>query len=203
MKRLLLPLLAALALPTVVNANVDPEVHKLCLSAADYLGCVKAMSTKSIDKLKTAKYYFERAMKKVKDGDHSSAISDFNKVIDSKQISKGNLASAYFNRGQSRMNLNNYSEALSDYNKAILINPTNSNYYYTRGFAKNSLKDYNGAISDYSKAIDVNPSYDTAYFMRGLNKYMVKDTVGSCSDVRTAFRLGLQEAKKFVGYYCD
>ena len=49
MKRLLLPLLAALAFPTAVNANVDPEVHKLCLPAADYLGCVKAMSTKSTD----------------------------------------------------------------------------------------------------------------------------------------------------------
>ena len=49
MKRLLLPLLAAIALPTAVNANVDPEVHKLCIPAADYLGCVKAMTTKSTD----------------------------------------------------------------------------------------------------------------------------------------------------------
>ena len=47
MKRLLLPLLPALALSTAVNANVDPEVHKLCLPAVDYLGCVKAMKTKS------------------------------------------------------------------------------------------------------------------------------------------------------------
>ena len=37
MKNLLLPLLAALALPTAVNAGVDPEVHKLCLPVADYL----------------------------------------------------------------------------------------------------------------------------------------------------------------------
>ena len=49
MKRLLLPLLASLALPTAVSANVDSEVHKLCLPAADYLGCVKAMTTKSTD----------------------------------------------------------------------------------------------------------------------------------------------------------
>ena len=49
MKRLLLPLLAALALPTAVNANVEPEVHKLCIPATDYLGCVKAMTTKSTD----------------------------------------------------------------------------------------------------------------------------------------------------------
>ena len=42
MKRLLLPLLAALALPTSVNAQVDPEVHKMCLQAKDYQGCVNA-----------------------------------------------------------------------------------------------------------------------------------------------------------------
>jgi len=43
-KRLLLALLGALALPTAVNAGVDPEVHKLCLPAADYKGCVQMMS---------------------------------------------------------------------------------------------------------------------------------------------------------------
>ena len=42
MKRLLLPLLAALTLP--VQAGVDPEVHKLCKDVKDYLGCVKAQS---------------------------------------------------------------------------------------------------------------------------------------------------------------
>ena len=39
MQRLLLPLLAALALPTAVNANVDPEVHKKCLEERDNAGC--------------------------------------------------------------------------------------------------------------------------------------------------------------------
>ena len=44
MKRFLLPLLAALALPTAVNAGVDPEVHNLCKDVSDYMGCVKANS---------------------------------------------------------------------------------------------------------------------------------------------------------------
>ena len=47
MKRFLLPLLAALALPNDVIAGVAPEVHKLCLPAADYLGCIKAQSGNS------------------------------------------------------------------------------------------------------------------------------------------------------------
>ena len=41
MKRLLLPLLAAFALPTAVNAELDPNIHKLCLPATDYAGCIK------------------------------------------------------------------------------------------------------------------------------------------------------------------
>ncbi len=41
MKRLLLSLLAALALPTAVNAEISDELHKKCLEARDYAGCVK------------------------------------------------------------------------------------------------------------------------------------------------------------------
>ena len=40
MKRLLLPLLAAIALPTAVNAEISDELHKKCLEARDYAGCV-------------------------------------------------------------------------------------------------------------------------------------------------------------------
>ena len=40
MKRLLLSLLAALAFPTAVNAGISDELHKKCLEARDYAGCV-------------------------------------------------------------------------------------------------------------------------------------------------------------------
>ena len=43
MKCLLLPLLAVIALPTAVNANVDPKIHEKCLPAADYSGCVNTV----------------------------------------------------------------------------------------------------------------------------------------------------------------
>ena len=47
MKRILLPLLAVLALPTAVNAVVNDEIHSKCIEANDYFGCVKAqISTK-------------------------------------------------------------------------------------------------------------------------------------------------------------
>ena len=41
MRRFLLPLLAALSLPASVNAEVSDEMHKKCLEARDYAGCVK------------------------------------------------------------------------------------------------------------------------------------------------------------------
>ena len=44
MKSLLLPLLAAIALPTAVNANVDPKVAEMCMKAVDFKGCVETMS---------------------------------------------------------------------------------------------------------------------------------------------------------------
>jgi len=47
MRKLLIPLLAALALPTAVNANVDPQVNEMCLKAADYKGCVELNTKKS------------------------------------------------------------------------------------------------------------------------------------------------------------
>ena len=48
MKRLVLaPLIFVLASPS--QADVDSKVHKMCLQAKDYLGCVKAQTTKATD----------------------------------------------------------------------------------------------------------------------------------------------------------
>ncbi len=47
MKRLLLPLLAALVIPAAVNAEVSDEVHKRCKDVRDYAGCVQIFSNNS------------------------------------------------------------------------------------------------------------------------------------------------------------
>ncbi len=41
MKRSLLPLLAALALPTAVNANIGPRINEGCIGTTNYKGCAK------------------------------------------------------------------------------------------------------------------------------------------------------------------
>ena len=49
MKSLLLPLLTVLSIPTAVNAEISDELHKKCLEARDYSGCVKT-NKKTISK---------------------------------------------------------------------------------------------------------------------------------------------------------
>ena len=53
MKRFLIPFLAALALPTFVNANVDPKIAEICMKAVDFQGCVKAMGGETTDPVRT------------------------------------------------------------------------------------------------------------------------------------------------------
>ena len=50
MKRLLLPLLAAIALPIAADANVDPNVAEMCMKVVDFKGCVETMSGKPSNK---------------------------------------------------------------------------------------------------------------------------------------------------------
>tara|TARA_B100000212_G_scaffold332974_1_gene301816 strand:+ start:24 stop:272 length:249 start_codon:yes stop_codon:yes gene_type:complete len=45
MKRLVLPLLAALALPNAVNSQVDPEIAEMCMKAVDFQGSCAASMT--------------------------------------------------------------------------------------------------------------------------------------------------------------
>ena len=53
MKRLILPLLAALALPTATYANIDPKIAEICMKAVDFQGCVKAMGGKTSEPVRT------------------------------------------------------------------------------------------------------------------------------------------------------
>ena len=49
MKRFLLPLLAAISLPTAVKANLDPKITEMCMKAVDFQGCVNAMTGNSLN----------------------------------------------------------------------------------------------------------------------------------------------------------
>ncbi len=40
MKRLILPLIASITLTNTIKAEISDELHKKCLEARDYTGCV-------------------------------------------------------------------------------------------------------------------------------------------------------------------
>ena len=50
MKRLLLPLIAFITLPNTINAEISDELHKRCLEARDYEGCVNTNKNSTLQK---------------------------------------------------------------------------------------------------------------------------------------------------------
>ena len=44
MKRLIIPLLSLIALPSAIQANIDPKVAEICMKASDFQGCIQSMS---------------------------------------------------------------------------------------------------------------------------------------------------------------
>ena len=52
MRKLLIPLLTTLALPTAINAGISDELHKKCLEARDYAGCVNTNKSHLSKKIK-------------------------------------------------------------------------------------------------------------------------------------------------------
>ena len=50
MKRLLLPLIAFITLPNTISAEISDELHKRCLEARDYAGCVNTNKKRTLQK---------------------------------------------------------------------------------------------------------------------------------------------------------
>ena len=50
MKYLLLPLIAFITLPNTINAEISDELHKRCLEARDYAGCVNTNKKPTLKK---------------------------------------------------------------------------------------------------------------------------------------------------------
>ena len=58
MKRFLLPILATLAFPNAVNAEVPLETHYRCINANDYIGCIEANKLENFSKNKNEEIFF-------------------------------------------------------------------------------------------------------------------------------------------------
>jgi tetratricopeptide (TPR) repeat protein len=150
--------------------NQDPEIRGLNNSARH-------------------KFYGERGLMKLEQGDYARAISYFNKAVAINRFSSG----VYHNRGLAKRKLNDLSGALADYNLAISLKES-AESYAQRGFVKDSLNDLQGALEDYNKAISMELDPVT-YFNRAYTKRRVNDRAGAIQDFREAARLFKQQGK--------
>ena len=185
MKLLLLPLLAAIALPTALNANVDPKVAEICMKAVDFKGCVESMSgTKKNNSSPKSKY--DNALVQLASLDTSSAMKSINLFIKDNPMSK----EAYLVRsiiysydltfdGKTTF----IRKAIKDLDKAIEIDENYSYAYAIRADNHFYIGNTKQAKRDIEKAIDLAPNHPHTNHLRG----HIYKTIG----------LGFLEKKKY------
>ena len=143
MKRFLIPLLAAIALPTAVNTE----------------------GTENPYQKGSLMFYITRSYNRLNAGDYSGALADYDIVIENKEIYKKvfdgleEFDKFYMQRGNAKSNLGDHSGALSDFNKALSLNRSNPLIYYNRGLAWFKLKNTTKGCKDFRKASSLGDSY--------------------------------------------
>ena len=149
-------------------------------------GAVKAFTSSiELDKKDIDSYYW-RALSKYGIGEHDSALSDLNYVIDSidgyDQSLDFSVKRAFYLRGIIRFIIGDHSGAIEDYSKAIEIATNWPNAYYARGITKLAMADPEGAVDDCTEAIKKGYKDSEVYKARGEAKENMGDTKGAKED---------------------
>ncbi len=155
MKKIFFLLVACIALPTTIQANVDPKVAEICMKAADFKGCVESMS--GIKKNNSSpKSEYDNALFLLESGDTSGAIDNINSYLKKNKQSK----EAYLLRAVIyRWELDNADNAIKDLNKAILIDTQYADAYAVRGVTLYwDLSNGPAAKKDLEKALEISPN---------------------------------------------
>ena len=117
MKRLIIPFLSFIALPSAIQANIDPKVAEMCMKASDFQGCVKTMSGQKGKNLTTNSEY-DNALAFFKEGDSLKANKSIKSYLKKNPNSKeGFILSAIINA----YDLGKFDEAIRDIDNAIDI----------------------------------------------------------------------------------
>ena len=112
MKRLIIPFLSFIALPSAIQANIDPKVAEMCMNASDFQGCVKSMSGQRINS------EYDNALALFKVGDSLQANKSIKSFLKKHPSSKeGWMLKAII----SAYDLQQYDDAISYIDKAIDI----------------------------------------------------------------------------------
>jgi len=178
-KKIILPLLAFIALPTTIQANVDPKVAEICMKAADFKGCVESISGMKKNN-SSPKSEYDNALVLLESGDSSGAINAVNKYLEKNTSSK----EAYFLRAViNSFDLDNAKDAIKDLNKAIELDDQYADAYAVRGNVLYwDLSNAPPAKKDFEKALAISPNnpyinyvyaeylFDFAYVLIDKNK---------------------------------
>ena len=165
MKRFLIPLLAALAIPTTVNANVDPKIAEICMKASDFKGCVESMSGQKNNNL-SIKSGYDEALIAFEKGDSLKAMKSINSYIKKNPNSKeGYLLRAFINT----YDFSEFDKALEDVDKAIEIDQSYGIAYALK--ADIFYFDIGGSASQtkkmLNKAFELSPDNPFVNFVKG------------------------------------
>ena len=158
-------MLAALAIPTTVNANVDSKIAEDCMKATDFQGCVESMSGQKNNNL-SIKSGYDEALNAFETGDSLKAMKSINSYIKKNPNSKeGYLLRAFINT----YDLSEFDKALEDVDKAIEIDES-----YAIAYALKSdifYFDIGGSASQtkkmLNKAFELSPDDPYINFVKG------------------------------------
>ena len=165
MKRLVIPFLSFIALPSAIQANIDPKVAEICMKAADFQGCVKSMS---VQKKKDSfnKSEFDDALAFFKQGSSLRAIKSINSHLKKNPNSKeGFILSAIINA----YDLGKFDEAIRDIDNAIDID---KDYAYAHALKADIFYwDLDGSLSEtlkyLEKGVNLSPEDPHINFIAG------------------------------------
>ena len=117
MKILIIPFLSFIALPSAIQANIDPKVAEMCMKASDFQGCVKSMSGQKENNL-TINSEYQKAITFFREGDSLKANKLIKTFLKKNPNSKdGWILKALINAYE----LDKYEDAIEDIDKALDI----------------------------------------------------------------------------------
>ena len=140
MRKLLIPLLAALALPTAVNAEVTND---------------------SIFNTKQADYFFKinRAEKLLSEGKFSEAETICDELIEISPDNPNSYICKGIALGYSSKKIRKSREALKNFTKAIEIEPENYEAYFLRGVLQFRMRRKHNSKLDRTACNDIKKAY--------------------------------------------
>lgn len=127
----------------------------------------------------TAKFYYERALKKEKSKDFDGAIKDYTKTIELSSKNSKDMFNGLNGRGfVYAKELKNYKSAMADFNQIIKIetsktSPNNSRLeagYTNRAYVKKASGDKDGACNDLYEALYLGNEKSMTFIEKQIDK---------------------------------